>query len=253
MPFLQDVPTRWSSTFTSAKWLVYLKPAIKLNEMLETNISPLIKDLDWAILKKVCTVLTHFQKLQKLLEGENYVTGSLLIPLISDLRNGLEKAANRYSQPPDMAEEAQFSVCERQARAAMRPCVTALLRDMNERWGDGKDVTTPREGRRRQPRGFTSKQVLAIACDPRLHETLHGIPKEEHDKVWNLLHMAVADQAVETARKEKVQRETQPVVVPSPRPAAAAAAAPEDATGGEAEDAAEDEHEPLEGLFAVSK
>ena len=66
--------------------------------------------------------------------------------------------------------------------------------------------------------------------------------------------MAVVYQAVETACKERVQRETQPVVVPSPRPAAAAAsAAPENTTGGEAEDAAEDEHEPLEGLFAVSK
>ena len=181
-----------------------------------------------------------FSEATKLLEDENYVTGSLLIPLINDLRNGLEKAADRYSQPPDIAEEAQLSVCGRQARVAMCPCVTALLRDVNERWGHGKDVTTPREGHRRQPRGFTSKQVLATACDPNLHETLHGIPKEKHDKVWNLLYMAVADQAVENARKGKVQRETKPMVVPSPRPAAAvAAAAPEDATGGEAEDAAD--------------
>ena len=60
----------------------------------------------------------------------------------------------------------------------------------------------------------------------------HGVPKEEHDKVWNILHMAVADQAVETACKENAKRETQPVVVPSPPPAAAAATAPVDATGG---------------------
>ena len=95
MSILQDVPTRWSSTFTSAMRLVYLKPTIKLDEMLEPNISPLMEDLDRSILEKVCTVLTPFQKLQKLFEGENYVTGSLLIPLISDLRNGLEKAADR--------------------------------------------------------------------------------------------------------------------------------------------------------------
>ena len=65
--------------------------------------------------------------------------------------------------------------------------------------------------------------------------------------------MAVADQAVETARREKAQRGTQPVVVPSPRPAAADAAAPKDATGSEAKDGAEDEHEPFEGLFVVSR
>ena len=58
---------------------------------------------------------------------------------------------------------------------------------------------------------------------------------------------------VEIARKEKPQWEPQPVVVPRLRPAAAAAAAPKDANMGEAEDAAEDEHEPLEGLFAVRK
>lgn len=58
------------------------------------------------ILEKVCTVLISFQKLQTLLEDETYVTGSLMIPLISYLRNGLKKAAGCYCQPPDMAEEA---------------------------------------------------------------------------------------------------------------------------------------------------
>ena len=72
MPILQDVPTRWSYTFTSAKRLVYFKPTIKLDEILEPNISPLMEDLDWAILEKICTVLTPFQKIQKLLEGEIY-------------------------------------------------------------------------------------------------------------------------------------------------------------------------------------
>ena len=65
--------------------------------------------------------------------------------------------------------------------------------------------------------------------------------------------MVVADQAVEIARKEKAQRETQPVVVSPPRPVAAAAATPDYVTGDEAENAAKDEHELLEGLFTVSK
>ena len=42
----QDVLTTWSSTFTSVKRLVYLKPAITLDEMLEPNISPLMGDLE---------------------------------------------------------------------------------------------------------------------------------------------------------------------------------------------------------------
>lgn len=83
-------------------------------------------------------MLTSCQKLQRFLEGDNYVPGSLLIPFISDLRNGLEKSAYRYSQPLDMTEEAQLSVCEHQTRAGMRPCETALLPDVNECWGDGK-------------------------------------------------------------------------------------------------------------------
>lgn len=35
-----------------------------------------------------------------------------------------------------------------------------------------------------------------IACDPKLHETLHGVPKEEYQEVWNLLHVAVVNQVV---------------------------------------------------------
>lgn len=85
----------------------------------------------------------------------------------------------------------------------MRHCVTGLLRDVKDCWRGIKDVTTPREGRRWQPRGITPKQVLAPTCDPRLHETMYGVSNEEQEKVWNLHYMAVADQAMETARKEK--------------------------------------------------
>ena len=46
MTILQDVLIRWSSTFRSVERLVYFKPTIKLDEMLEPNISPLMGDLE---------------------------------------------------------------------------------------------------------------------------------------------------------------------------------------------------------------
>lgn len=82
-----------------------------------------------------------------------------------------------------------------------------------------------------------------MACDPRLYQHLHGIPHEERKRVWMLVHKAIADQAVETAARRKVEQESQPVVMPSPT-TAAGTASEEDIADGEV---------PLVGLFAVSK
>lgn len=89
-------------------------------------------------MKNARNTITRYKGSSQGLEGETYATDSLMIPLINELRNGLEKSTDRYS-PQDIPEEVQISMCKRQERAVMRPCVTTLLRDTNERWGDGKD------------------------------------------------------------------------------------------------------------------
>lgn len=87
---------RYTHINTSTKRLVFLKSAVKLDELLEDTISLLIGDLDWAILEKVYTVLKRFPDLQKMLEGEYCLTGNLVTPLVTDLWDGLEKKAKLF-------------------------------------------------------------------------------------------------------------------------------------------------------------
>lgn len=43
--------------------------------------------------------------MRTMLEGEHYITESLLIPPISDLRDELVKVTREYSKPLDVVEE----------------------------------------------------------------------------------------------------------------------------------------------------
>ena len=57
----------------------------------------------WTILQLLKPVMEPFMRVQKLLEGETYVTGSLVVPHNYDLQEGLNKALVdlRESAPPD--------------------------------------------------------------------------------------------------------------------------------------------------------
>ena len=71
-------------------------------------------------------------------------------------------------------------------------CVEALAKDFHNRFGDGSDILTFREGPRRQPRGFRKVQVMATAFDPRC-KMLYGVLPNEHEGVWQAVAMAAAD------------------------------------------------------------
>jgi hypothetical protein len=72
------------------------------------------------------------------------------------------------------------------------------------KWGDGSNICVPCEGPKRQPKGFTTNQVIATALDPRtLH--LYGVPKEEHPEVWATVRKALIK--VIAAAEEEQQRQ----------------------------------------------
>ena len=80
---------------------------------------------------------------QKLLEGEKYVTISLLVPYISDLRDGLNHALD-YLKLPSRA----YDPVENVGIKAVIPCVEALVEDLDNRWGYGEGVLVYTEGKR---------------------------------------------------------------------------------------------------------
>lgn len=61
-----------------------------------------------------------------------------------------------------------------------------LFIDFNERWGDSTTNRIYMEGKRRQPQGFKTVQVLSTALDPRT-KVLYGFNDAERDVVWELV------------------------------------------------------------------
>ena len=187
---IQDVETRWWSTQSMVERLVYLRRAVELHESLD-NVAPLLGPVDWNVLELLEPVLAPFMYVQKKLESNN-VTGSLVVPFICDLRTGLDSERKALQQPNPGASADVLA-----ARVLLKPCVEALAKDFNNRFGDGSDILTFREGPRRQPQGFWKVQDMATALDPRC-KMLYGVLPNEHEGVWQAVAMAAADIAKST-------------------------------------------------------
>lgn len=160
--------------------LVEWEEPIKKHEE-ANNLEAMLMPEHWAVLEMILPILEPFMHTQTLLEGRKYVTGSLVVPFIHDLRDNLESAMLDLEIAPP-SNDADVN----KARAAVMPCVKALHKDFINRWGDGSDILTYKEGPRRQPRGFKSVQVLATALDPRT-KMLYGNSDDQHADVWKLV------------------------------------------------------------------
>jgi uncharacterized protein YhfF len=77
---------------------------------------------------------------QRLLEGEKYVTCSLVIAMIEEIRESFK------------ATLANFNIL--QAPRGVKVLETVIV-EINKRFGDGINVTEFREGPGRQPQGYT--------------------------------------------------------------------------------------------------
>ena len=114
---------------------------------------------------------------QKKLES-NTVMGTLVMPLICDLRTGLELERKALQQPTPGASADVLA-----ARVLLLPCIEALAKDFDNRFGDGSDIVTFREeGLRRQSRGCRKVQAMATAHDSRC-KMLYGVLPNEHEGV----------------------------------------------------------------------
>ena len=75
---IQDVSTRWWSTYAAIERALFLKKAIKgLLATKEVDCEEL-KDDEWDMLEQIIVVLEPFAFFQRVLEGESYVTGSMV-------------------------------------------------------------------------------------------------------------------------------------------------------------------------------
>ena len=83
---------------------------------------------------------------KKLLEGKKYLTVSLLMPYIRDLRGGLNHALNYLKLPTPPGGD-----CGEERGDSIRG---STCRGLDICWGGGQSVRVYREGKRRHPQGI---------------------------------------------------------------------------------------------------
>lgn len=173
---LQDVVTRWWSTYTMVERALEMKLAIQSMELAQqVPANYILTDVDWKYIESVCRVLKPFKTAQKTLEGEKYVTASLVVGMIREMRKDLTKT----SEDDELANHLSKKI----------------LKDFEERWGDadfplfadGGDI---RRTQNRRQKGIHPNLVLATALDPRT-KNLKGLNREEVEKVWDSIFKAL--------------------------------------------------------------
>ena len=87
---IQDVTTRWWATYSMCARLLRLKPYFYLMEA-EGVLPRNLTDQQWMIVKDTTALLERFMCAQRLLEGECYVTISMIAFILWKIRSGLHR------------------------------------------------------------------------------------------------------------------------------------------------------------------
>lgn len=99
---IQDVTTRWWSTWQMCARLLQLRKAVTamaaLNVTMPNSKVTNLTDFQWTVIELAERLLKPFMETQKMLEGESYVTVSYIPFMLSRLRKGLEAAATEQQQ-----------------------------------------------------------------------------------------------------------------------------------------------------------
>jgi hypothetical protein len=177
---LQDVVTRWWSTYRMLARLRYLRKAI---QVLSVNGEIAARDLNEEqkrILDEVEVLLKPTAKAQRLLEGEKYPTISLVSYFLHQIRLQYER----------MAHDTDLELSE-----SVRSLARKLLDDFEKRYLKQSEPVFSSQIRRERGRyvGIQRETVLASALDPRTKHMRPFIPEGEHDAIWKeVLAMMIA-------------------------------------------------------------
>ncbi|CAK1599508.1 unnamed protein product [Parnassius mnemosyne] len=82
---IQQVPTRWNSTFFMLRRFLLLQEALKHCMALIERDWPNINTMEWELMGEVCTVLQPFEEVTSSISGDEYLTGSMVIVMTNCL------------------------------------------------------------------------------------------------------------------------------------------------------------------------
>lgn len=83
---LQDVRTRWWSTLRTVERLIYLRPALDILKSAKNVDFKMLEDEQWDVLEQIMAALSKMAEFQRILEGECYVTGSMVVIAVFRIR-----------------------------------------------------------------------------------------------------------------------------------------------------------------------
>ncbi|KAG7367552.1 hAT family C-terminal dimerization domain containing protein [Nitzschia inconspicua] len=148
-----EIVTRWWSTLAMVERLLELKEPIDLM-FVDSQLGDCqrLEGADWDNLKLVAELLKPFKEAQKMLEGDTYVTASMVPLAVKKLRGSL------------------MSLASPENSTTSRPFAQALLRDFEDRWRKASEPTfvgVVQQGTRDRQVGIHPALLIANFLDPR--------------------------------------------------------------------------------------
>ena len=181
LKLLQDITTRWWSTFTMLERLMELKPTLQAMKLMEETSVELSPEM-WEIIRLDSIVLKPFKAVQLMMEGEMYITLSIVPILVKGLRDGLREKLSGMKEEVGADPEITAS-----AREKVLETLDVMLADFNSRCGDDEsNQLTYQIGHRNRPIGVHRFAVVAHVLDPRF-KRLRIIHPDRKANVWKLL------------------------------------------------------------------
>lgn len=195
---IQDVVTRWWSTYKMLERLLRLKPFFGVLEAKHEFAKNMTSE-EWDVLAAVASVLKPFADMQEQMEGQKYIAISLVPSMIASIRTSLVAAT--------VGTDPKLTV----VRALAGKLLNEKIKGFNAYWGNGAVDTlwdeslTP--GNMQRQKGIRRIALVAAALDPRTKK-LHGFGEKDKGFIW-----------ADVRRRMGVVAETSPVVAAVPGPA----------------------------------
>ena len=186
---IQDAITRWWSTYRALKRLRLLKPALVALSLNQEVDCTLLEDDQWIVLEQIEDALRMMATWQRLLEGDKYPTGSLVVMAIFQIRKHFVKVLSN----PNTKEP-------------VKRLVETLLKDFDEKRyipeAEGK-VRFTREvqiGARNRYVSVHPNFFIAAFLDPRCRKGLekHWMIPEQYDDLRAMILDLMVDVAKAT-------------------------------------------------------
>ena len=121
---VQDVCTRWNSTYYMLKRLQELRMALTVvlsdDEALQADNDRLLKDNEWLLMADMVNVLSEFEKATTVVSGQRYVTLSLILPIATHL-SGTMAAVSSTTQTSSGKKLAKTLQKELQKKFPIQP------------------------------------------------------------------------------------------------------------------------------------